>query len=122
MNIKEYWQYTVSQNAEKMRAFFDENAYVNWHNTNEHFTKDEFIKVNCAYPNNWFGELERIEEFGDLIVTVTRVYHNDVSFHAVSFITIKNDKIIAIDEYWGDDGDIPDWRTKMNIGKKINNW
>ncbi len=117
--IKAYWKYTISQNAEKMKDFFDKNAVINWHNTNERFTVDEYIKVNCAYPDNWFGEVERIEEIGELIITVTRAYNNNVSFHAVSFIKIKNDKIICIDEYWGDDDNIPEWRSHMNIGTNI---
>ncbi|PID82825.1 MAG: hypothetical protein CSB15_01070 [Clostridiales bacterium] len=117
--IKKYWKYTISQNAKKMKEFFDDNAIINWHNTNEHFTVDEYIKVNCEYPNIWYGNVERIEEFGELITTVTRVYNNEVSFHCVSFIKIKNDKIISIDEYWGDDVEVPKWRVKMNVGKKI---
>ncbi len=117
--IKEYWNYTISQNAEKMREFFNEDAVINWHNTNEKFTVNEYIKLNCEYPDKWYGEVERIEEIGELIITVIRVYNNEVSFHAVSFIKIKNNKIICIDEYWGDDGSIPEWRIKMNIGQKI---
>ncbi len=112
--IEKYWEYTVSQNDEKMRYFFDKNAYINWHNTNEHFTVNEFIKVNCNYPNKWYGDIERIEELGDLFVTVVRVYNKKSSFHAVSFIKTKDDKIVSIDEYWGDDGDIPQWRIDMN--------
>ncbi len=114
IDIKEYWKYTIEQNAEKMKSFFDESAYINWHNTNEHFTVDDFINANCQYPDNWFGEINRIEELNDLIITVTKVYNNDVSFHAVSFIRVKNDKIISIDEYWGADGEIPDWRINLN--------
>ncbi len=117
--IKEYWKYTISQNADKMKDFFDKDAVINWHNTNECFTVDEYINVNCAYPDNWYGEVERIEELGELIITVTRVYNNNMSFHAVSFIKLKNDKIVSIDEYWGDDGVVPEWRTEMSIGDKI---
>ncbi len=117
--IKEYWKYTISQNADKMKDFFDKDAVINWHNTNERFTVDEYINVNCAYPDNWCEEVERIEELGELIITVTRVYNNNVSFHAVSFIKFKNDKIVSIDEYWGDDGVVPEWRKEMEIGKKV---
>ena len=28
-------------------------------------------------------------------------------------------KIASIDEYWGDDGEVPKWRLDMKIGMKI---
>ena len=40
-------------------------------------------------------------------------------FHVISFIRIKQDKIISVDEYWSDDGDAPQWRQEMHIGKPI---
>jgi len=27
--------------------------------------------------------------------------------------------IAEMDEYWGDDGDAPEWRRQMGIGKRI---
>ncbi len=94
---------------------------MNWHCTNEHFTVDEFIIANCEYPGEWDGEVKRVEEKGDLIIAVANVYPKDrsASFHAVSFIKIKDDKIVAMDEYWADDGLPPQWRTDKNIGTKI---
>ena len=41
INITEFWKYVLEQNAEKIRAFFCRDAYVNWHCTNEHFTVEE---------------------------------------------------------------------------------
>ncbi len=120
MNIHDYWQYTLSQNASKMKAFFHEDAYVSWHNTKEKFTVDEFIKVNCEYPGNWDGDVEIMEETKDLIITAVRVYSKDkpLSFHVVSFIRLKRDKIISIDEYWGEDIEPPRWRANMDLGEK----
>lgn len=121
MNIQDYWNATLSQNAEKMKKFFYEDAYINWHNTNEHFSVDEFIKANCEYPGNWDGEIKRIERLNDLIITAVHVFsiEEDLSFHVVSFIYIKDEKIISIDEYWGDDGDAPEWRKEKHIGNAI---
>ncbi|MDO4721368.1 MAG: nuclear transport factor 2 family protein [Peptostreptococcaceae bacterium] len=121
MNIKDFWRAVVEQNPEKLRRFFKETATVSWHNTNEQFTVDEFIRANCEYPGQWDGEVERIEELGDRIITVTRVFSREssVSVHATSFISVEDGKIASIDEYWGDDGDAPQWRADMRIGRKI---
>lgn len=121
MNIEGYWRDVLEQNEEALKSYFHENAYVNWHCTNEHFTADEFIRANCEYPGEWDGKVERIERIGDLTITITHVYDKDetVSFHVTSFIRIENGRITAIDEYWGDDGTAPQWRLDKNIGTAI---
>ncbi len=32
---------------------------------------------------------------------------------------LKQDKIVAMNEYWGDDGIAPQWRLDKNIGMTI---
>lgn len=121
MDIKKYWQAVLCQNPGAMEEFFEKEACVNWHNTNEHFSADEFIRVNCEYPGQWDGELVRIEQIGDLIITVAHVWEKEkkVSFHVTSFIRTENDKIKTVDEYWGDDGAAPEWRREKRIGGPI---
>lgn len=104
-----------------MRRFFHEDAYINWHNTNEHFTVEEFIRANCEYPGSWDGKIERLEQIGDLYITVVHVFTPDpkLSFHVTSFIQCKAGKIASIDEYWGDDGTAPQWRLDKKIGTPI---
>ena len=121
MDINRYWKAALAQQPEEMKAFFQEDASINWHNTNEHFTVDEFIRANCEYPGKWGGEIERIEQVGNLIITVVHVYSLDqkVSCHAVSFIEVESDKIASMDEYWGDDGSAPLWRLNKHIGAPI---
>ncbi len=120
-NIEKYWEATLSQNALKMREFFSQNAQIKWHNTNERFNLDEFIEVNCTYPGSWQGEIEKCITCKDVIITVVRVESIDepISLHVTSFFTIKNKKIISLDEYWGDDGEVPLFRLKKNIGLNI---
>lgn len=120
--IQDYWQSTVTQNAEKMRAYFAPNALIRWHNTKEQFTAAEFIRANCEYPGNWKGEVERTEPYSSGVITVTHVYAADgsVSFHVVSFIKIAGQKIVELDEYWGEDAPAPQWRDDLQIGTPIN--
>lgn len=121
MNIYDFWESVLIQDEKKIRKYFHENAYINWHCTNEHFNVNEFIIVNCEYPGDWDGEIERVEVLGDLIITVTNVYPTDrsSSYHVTSFLKIRDDKIISMDEYWADDGSAPQWRLKKHIGKTI---
>lgn len=123
MKVKDFWRVILNQQEKEIRLYFHPDAQIRWHNTNESFTVDEFIRANCEYPGNWDGTVERIVNISDeLIITVTHVYSKEdktVSFHVVSFICLKDDKIIAMDEYWGDDGQPPQWRLEKHLGKPI---
>lgn len=120
INIEKYWNAVITQNEVEMKTFLADNAIINWHCTNEQFTADEFIKANCKYPGKWNGEIEKTIIVDDsTVVTVVKVYNEKISCHSVSFINHCNDRIVSIDEYWGDDGEAPNWRKAMNIGKTI---
>lgn len=49
----------------------------------------------------------------------TDLKDKSVSFHVTSFIQTKDDKIIAMDEYYADDGTAPQWRLDKHIGTSI---
>lgn len=121
MNIEEYWESTLKQRAEEMRKFFHPKAKVRFHNTNEEFTVDEFIEINCEYPGSWNGVIERIEKIGRIQIIVLQVFDREQNlfFHVTSFMEIEEDKIVSIDEYWGEDGCPPQWRLDKKIGKRI---
>lgn len=121
MDVKKFWKAVLSQKESEIRSYFHQDAVINWHCTNEHFTVDEFIIANCQYPGEWDGHVERVERMGDRIVTAVSVYPKDrnTSFHVTSFITLKEDKIASMDEYWADDGIAPQWRLDKHIGTPI---
>ena len=121
MNIENVWSAVLQQDGETMRSFFHPDAWINWHNTNEHFTVEEFIQANCEYPGEWSGEIEKSVFAGDQIITAVHVHSRDGSthFHVTSFLRIRDGRITSIDEYWGDDGPTPHWRRDMHIGCPI---
>ncbi len=121
MDLQRYLKATMDQDAAAMRPFFREDAAVFWHNTNERFTLEEYIRANCEYPSQWQGELERVEDLGSRIITAAHVFTKDgtLSFHVTSFLELRDDQIVRLDEYWGDDGPAPQWRRDMNIGSSI---
>ena len=111
----------AAQNRANLKAHFSADAVINWHNTNESFSVEEYIIANCEYPGEWYGNVERVETIDDLVISIARVWDRDNcnSFHVVSFFKIKGGKIISLDEYWGDDGTAPQWRSEKKIGKPI---
>ena len=121
MDIYGFWNAILAQKAEEIPPYFMKDAVINWHCSNERFTVEEFVRANCDYPGDWAGEVERICEIPEGLVTVTRVFPKDqsASFHVTSFLTLLDDKIKQMDEYWADDGSAPRWRQEMKIGAPI---
>lgn len=121
MDIRDFWDAVLRQDADSIREYFHSDAWVNWHNTNEHFTVEEFIRANCEYPGEWDGEVEQIFITDTHVITATHVFSKDesISYHATSFIRVEDGKIASVDEYWGDDGPAPQWRQDKHIGTKI---
>ena len=121
INLQRFIKAILDQQREELSAYFAPDAVICWHCSNEQFTVDEYIKVNCDYPGKWDGIIERIEKIEHGYVVAVKVYPPDQSFffHAVSFMIIENDRIVSLDEYWADDGEAPEWRKKLKIGKPL---
>lgn len=115
------WDAIARQDAATMRTFFAPGAVIRWHCTNEQFIVEEYIRANCEYPGDWRGEVEHLEALGDTAVLAARVWLADGSgsFHCAAFYRFKDGKIVSADEYWGDDGQAPQWRLEKHIGTSI---
>ena len=121
MDVYAFQRAVLEQRAVELGADITADGTVDWHCTNEHFTAAEYIRANCEYPGDWDGEVERVHSIPEGVVMVTRVWPKDhsMSFHVTSFLTLRDDKILHMDEYWADDGPAPQWRQEMQIGCKI---
>ena len=121
MDLQAYWNAVLGQQPQALRAFFHPEAHVDWPNTGERFTLEEFIRANCEYPGEWDGEIRRVVQKDDLTVTVVSVFSKDkkLSFHVTSFMRIREGRLLSLEEYWGDDGPPPRWRQEMKIGSPI---
>ena len=120
-DINKFWNDVINQNRENLTSYFTKDAVIRWHCTNEQFSVQEYIKVNCDYPGKWCGKIERIEKTESSVVLAGQVFSKETSasFHVVSFIKLQNNLIQELDEYWSDDIEAPDWRKQMKIGKNI---
>ena len=121
MDVQKYWDAVLKQQAEVIRTYFHKEARIRWINTNEGFTVEEFIRANCEYPGNWEGQIERTVAADNTLFTIVHVFSADcqASFHVASLIEIQGDKIISLDEIWGDDGPAPQWRLDLRLGRPI---
>ena len=89
------WADIGAQRWDALAAYFLPGALIFWHNTDECFTAEEFVRANREYPGNWRIEIERVHALADAAATAVRVYGPDgTSFHAASFFTFRHGKIV----------------------------
>ena len=93
MDLNAFWRDVLSQDRERLPAWFCEDAVIRWHCTNEQFSVP---LAGHVWPED-----------------------RSASFHVVSFIRMENGRIRELDEYWADDGEAPSWRREMKIGRPI---
>ena len=113
--FSDYFDSVLAKDETAIVSYFAPDAQIVWHNTGEVFTPAVFARVNAVYPGSWKGEIEYeldiSGEGSELVVAACRVFSPDgISCHSVSFIRIRRGLIERLDEYWGDDGEPPEWR------------
>lgn len=115
MDIKKYWASIAIQDEAEILSYFDEKAEIVWPNTGERFNPAQFAHINAIYPGSWHCEVKKVLQIGELYITVVRIYNAEASLHASSFITVRNGKIIKLEEYFAEDAEIPDWRKNLPL-------
>ena len=116
--ISGLWNAIDRRRWHEIADYFCSDAAIFWHNTNERFTVPEFVETNSNYPGQWTIQVERLEEMGDLVISVVDVAlaEGGQSCHAVSFFELEGGRIRTLHEYWGDNGRPPQWRIDRKIG------
>lgn len=117
--VLQFWNDIHIQNWDGLLPYFQPDAVIRWHNTNEQFTVEEYIRANAEYPGDWQIEAERVECKDDLVISAVRVYCEGVSAHATSFFVFREGKIASLDEYWSVNENAPEWRRELHIGRPI---
>jgi hypothetical protein len=116
--VKRFWQLFDAAEFEEAGDLISPNAIIRWWNTREEFkNKEKFIEANRIYPGRWRISIERLECFNNLVITVVNVAEKDISFYATSFFTLEEERIIRIDEYWGENTEPPEWRVKASLSE-----
>ncbi|MCL1862170.1 MAG: nuclear transport factor 2 family protein [Defluviitaleaceae bacterium] len=118
-NVEQFVQDVAKQNAVGLKGYFTHDAIICWHDSDEQFTVDEYIRANCEYPGQWNGESMRVETTNDGIVMVTKIFSDESTHLVTAFVKLTDGKISRLDEYYSDCGEAPEWRKEMNIGKPI---
>ena len=121
IDVEAFFRAVIEKDAKRLAPFFAPGAEVIWRQTGERFTAEEYVRVNCGYPGEWRGEIERIHVFGPLAVVAAAVRSADSlsRHHVVSFIECDGEFITKLDEYWSEDADAPERSARGNDEYKL---
>ncbi len=89
-----------------------EDFEAHWPNTRERIRGPEnFIALNENCPGAWRCTIQRVDEYADTVVTVTKISDGDTSLFAVSFFVVRHGQIVRAEEYFADNGPPPHDRS-----------
>jgi hypothetical protein len=119
--VQDLWSVISNQNWDEIHNYFHKDAAIYWPNTNEKFAVEGFMKANSYYPGNWSISVCRLEEVGNIVISVALVTleDSDISLYVTSFFTFQDGLIIELSEYWSDNNEPPQWRKDLKIAQNI---
>lgn len=118
--VERFWHFIDQADFEQLGTVMAENAQVFLPNTCEVFkTTAKYIAFNKAYPGRWHANIERINVADDQVITTVRISapDQDISAYVTSYFELREGKIIKITEYWGDNGNPPEWRLDSGFSE-----
>ncbi len=119
--VTRLWNDIGSQYWSKLTRYFTETAVIEWPNTNEYFTPEEWKTANEQYPGKWNTEIKSRFTNVDTVITVTLISNDadDLSLYATSFFQFKDDRIVYLTEYFSENVLPPAWRTALCISEIV---
>lgn len=113
--IERFWETMGTNDFQAVGELLHDEFVLDWQQTHERFRgRDNFAAVNPHYAaaGQWHFTINRLmacerEEVTD--VTVTDGFRVD---RAISFFELRDGRIWRLTEYWPEDGDAPEWRSR----------
>ncbi len=116
---KRYWKYVADQDGDLLKKCFCEEAVIRWQCTDEEFTVEDFARAHCERPGRRKVVIERMNRVGETLVTVVHLWMEGTSYYVTSFFVMSRGRILQLDEYWGENLPVPQWREEAGIGTRI---
>jgi len=109
-----FWKIIDGGEFSFLNEVLSEKVKVCLKNTSERFDGiDQYIDFNNNYPGKWNASIECLYEINDGVISMVKVFNAEGdSFYVVSVFKITAGLITEISEYWGENGQIPQWRVE----------
>ena len=121
-----YWEHTEKKDGNALRDYFHPDVEIYLHDTNDRYNFDSWINdvygADSEWKGDWHTTVDRIERLENgQFVTITFHRSKDWVGFVTSFFTLKDDKIIELNEYYSpcDGFIVPQWRADLSEHEKI---
>jgi len=119
MNPKEivlsFWEAMQSNDFYKASEWLSHDFQGSWPQSSEIIIgRSNFAEVNTCYPANgkWLFEINSIVCEGSTVVTDVSITDGVQKARAITFHTVESGLITKQVEFWPDEFDAPQWRSK----------
>ena len=111
--VQNFWDAMQTNDFTKASEYLSEDFVLDWPMSGERIIgRDNFVAVNSYYPANgrWEFTVYSLLVEGNSVVSDVGVTDGVVRARAITYSTIKNNKIVKQIEFWPDYYEAPSWR------------
>ncbi len=119
--VRKFWKAINDAAFDDLERIMKADTNIWLPNTREVFKGvEKYIRFNKTYPGRWYAEIESIYSTSENVITVVHVHDevNTLSFFVNSIFSFSDDMISEIKEYWGDNGEPPQWRLDEKLSER----
>jgi len=113
--VVSFWEAMQNNDFYKASTWLTNDFEGYWPQSHELITgRNDFGDVNSHYPANdkWLFEINSIVCEGQKVVTDVSITDGTQKARAITFHTVENGLIAKQIEFWPDDFEAPEWRSK----------
>jgi len=113
--LKNFWATMETNDFYAASQLLHDEYVLEWPQSGERIVgRDNFAAVNTNYPaeGKWHFTINQILREGDLVVTDVSVADGKITGRAITFSTIRDEKIWKQIEFWPDPFEAPAWRAQ----------
>ena len=114
--VEKFWELMATNDFTAAGPLLSDDFVLEWPQSAERIRgRDKFAAMNKEYPAHgpWRFTVRSIVGDDDAAVSDVSVTDGAVKARAVSFFTLKNDKIVKMVEYWPEDYPAPKNRKHL---------
>lgn len=110
--VKTFWKHIDNADFDKLAEIMRVDANVILPNTKEIFRGcKKYIEFNKDYPGRWYAKIEKLIATKNKVISAVEITNDEgVSLYVTSFFEFEDGLIKEVTEYWGENGEAPEWR------------
>ena len=119
--LENFWGTMETNDFHTASQLLHDEYTLEWPQSGERILgRDNFAAINTNYPSEgkWHFTINHIVAEGDMVVTDVAATDGKIIGRAITFSTIRDEKIWKQVEFWPDPFEAPEWRAqwiqKMN--------